>query len=169
VPHASVAFALVEQPTQLTQVRADDQGRFSTPPVAQGQVLRLRADCPAGMSDWVTASAGQADVQLQLSQAPRGSIVGMLVDPGHNVEERAVLASDTGSNNPNDKPQAVATSNPGGRFEFPSLLPGTYTLWVQRTDAGKNSGWVSQRASVEPLKVTSVVVDLGAAAAGAPQ
>jgi Carboxypeptidase regulatory-like domain/TonB-dependent Receptor Plug Domain len=86
------------------------------------------------------------------AQSISGSISGTVVDPkGLAIPGATVVLTNTGTS-----VQLTATSNDEGRFEFPSILPGTYDLTVELTGFKKlvragNVLSANQRLATGPL------------------
>jgi protocatechuate 3,4-dioxygenase beta subunit len=160
---AAVAMIASDHPDVVVHAESDDTGHFTLPTVARDAAIRVRASNQEAASDWMTVPADAQNVDITLSSAARGGVRGVIIDPAHPVAERVVVLTLTGRGTPTVGLQVEATTHAldGGRFAFESVTAGQYLLWVRRAQGVAGDEWASRAITVESMKETSVVIDLG--------
>jgi hypothetical protein len=161
VGNADVAMTTLDKPDMVLHADSDGEGRFTLPVVAKGAAVRVRASTQDNASDWVNVAAGIGQVDIFMNDPTRGSVRGVLLDPGNPVGERIVLLTLPGLGSPGEglKPEATTTALDSGRFALDNVAAGAYLLWARRAQPRPGDEWVSRAVTVEGHKDTSVVID----------
>lgn len=162
VGNADVAMATAEQPNLLLHADSDVDGRFTLPILPRGSVVRVRASTQQTASDWIDVPAGASTVDIVLNDPASGRVRGVIIDPGHSIDERVVALTLPGIGTPGEglKPEALTNALDSGRFALDNIPSGAYVLWVRRAQGTAGDEWATRAITVEPTKETSVVINL---------
>ena len=161
VPSAAITVVGVTPSNLQASLSSDEQGRFELPAMPPGTTVKVQASSEMGIgSDWVTVGDGTDRVELRLGAGGRGSLSGVLIDPGGSADDRMVVLTLVGKGQPGEglRPQASGVTKYGGRFTFENVAAGDYLLWVRRADA--SGGWSSQPVTIQDSRMASVVLNV---------
>jgi protocatechuate 3,4-dioxygenase beta subunit len=162
VRNADVAMVGSDKPDIVRHAQSDDDGRFALPFVPRGTSVKVRASTLEDASDWIVVPAGVANVDLVIGGASRGSVSGVIVDPGNALADRIVLLTLPGIGMPGEglRPEILGNAVDSGRFKLENVPAGAYILWVRRAQGKGGDEWATRAILVQPTKETSVVIDL---------
>lgn len=135
----------------LAQQVAGAGGEFTIPAVAADTTLRMRADLDKLSARWQTVPADGA-VEIVLAAGGLGEVSGVMIDRNAPVADRRLVLTGAGS------VVATVTADAAGRFKFPEVAAGTYSLRTQR--AGSRDWKIVDDVAVEPQKETSLVLNM---------
>lgn len=157
VPQARVTLSF-EAPTEVYDVIADKKGAFTLPPVAAGRPLKVRAESLTASSNWLVVPPQLEKVTIALTEEAKGSVAGVLIEPGQPVDNRTMILTFVADGVPGVDlaGKYAAVTAEGGRFRFEQVAPGQYYLWCRRAQKTKVEGGDAWARYEKPISVTAL-------------